>query len=314
MVMFAFDLGNFRLKVRKWKPDAIICTHILPLHIIGEAKRRGRITQPLYVLPTDLWAHPFWFHPAADAFFVATDRAKQDIVGYGARPERIFVTGIPVRQEFLRLPTRAQAFAHLDLHDGIPQDDPSRKTVLVMGGSYGLLPIHDVLEAVLFDPELRRHRWLILCGSNEDAYHEAMRILEPHPDLPVHAYGFRNDMAHFMVISDLYLTKPGGLSSTESLACGLPLLLFRPLPGQERVNADWLVRNGVAREAHDLAQVINESKRLLANPAVLSGMRKRALGLARPFAGREIVALVARGPSFREKREQEAIDSEAVTR
>ena len=292
LFLYAVDLGGYRSKVRRFHPDVIICAHILPLHILGEAKRRKKIDQPLLVLPTDLWAHRYWYHPSADAYFVATDRAKQDLVKAGGLPDRVFVTGIPVRAPFLERKTRQEALRLLERRDRIPSVVSYQKTILVMGGSYGLLPMMTILKRVIREPDLRVQRWLFLCGHDERMYAEAKRLLAQHRDLPIDAFGFRNDMALFMALADVYLTKPGGLSSTESMVCGLPMVLFKPLPGQERVNARWLVREGVAREARTFRALVEETRLLLARPDLLRSMRTRALFLAKPTAGRDIVRLV----------------------
>src|ERR1019366_766977 len=160
----------------------------------------------------------------------------------GLPASKIVVTGIPISPAFLRHTTREQARAEFDLA-------PGRPTILVMGGSQGLGPLQDLVD------QLHRHAFqcLITAGVNRDLFRSLQKRYGK--DRRIRIFGYTKMVNQLMDASDLLITKPGGLTSSEALAKGLPMIITNPIPGQEERNARYLLKHGVAEQADDPAEI-----------------------------------------------------------
>ncbi|MBP7133952.1 glycosyltransferase [Patescibacteria group bacterium] len=251
--MQEWDILGLLKRVEQWKPDVIVAIQAFPLRILGEAKQQGRLTVPLMVVTTDFWAHQYWAHPAVDCYFVANDRVKRDLMQQKIQEKRIIRTGIPLRPVFEKqLPSKRAARIQL----GWSMKD---KVVLCMGGSYGFVPFEELMTQCRRSPPKEGERWVFLFGNNKKGFEEAEKALAASTvQEHVRLYGFREDVEVFMRASDVFITKPGGLSVSEALVCHLPLILYKPLPGQEQKNATYLVRAGLAKKVGTVSQAVRE--------------------------------------------------------
>src|SRR6185503_747819 len=133
-VRLALDRLNLRRLVRvveRESPDAVVCTHFLPVEALSPVRGRGSLRVPLYCVITDFAAHPFWAFPYVDRYFVASHQVAEELTGHGVPATRIEVTGIPIDPRFAETIGRAVACARFGL-------DPSRPMILVMGGGRGV--------------------------------------------------------------------------------------------------------------------------------------------------------------------------------
>jgi processive 1,2-diacylglycerol beta-glucosyltransferase len=128
---------------------------------------------------------------------------------------------------------------------------------------------------------------IVICGRNEELREKVLKQVEGNPRFCV--LGFTDRMAELMKISDLFIGKPGGLTTSELLACGLPLAIIQPIPGQEERNSDHLLEQGIAIKCNELTTLAYKVDRLLGDPARLAAMRRNALALGRPHAARTVV-------------------------
>ncbi len=254
--MQEWDILGLLKHVEQWQPDVIVAIQAFPLRILGEAKQQGQLNVPLMVVTTDFWAHQYWAHPAVDCYFVANERVKRDLLQQKIQKKCIIRTGIPLRPVFeARLPSKREARERLGW-------SIKEKVVLCMGGSYGFVPFEELMDQCRRSPPKEGEKWVFLFGNNKKGLEEARKALEASTcQESVRLYGFREDVEVFMRASDLFITKPGGLSVSEALVCGLPLLLFKPLPGQEQKNATYLVRAGLAKKVGTVAQAMREVRR-----------------------------------------------------
>lgn len=283
-----WDVSGLIERVNAWKPDVIIAIQAFPLRILAEAKKQGRLKVPLLVVTTDFWAHRYWAHPSVDHYFVSTNRAQKDLMRQKIPATRISETGIPLRFAFSvpepRLLSKERACAQLKW----PKDVP---TVLCLGGSYGFVPFAELLPLIEAD-EIPRH-WVMMFGNNKTGLKEAKNLLRRSSARSrVSLYGFRQDIEVFMRASDVAVTKAGGLSASEALVSRLPLILYRPLPGQEQQNVEYLVKVGVARRALTAEEVMKQVRAILDRPALRKKMIATAGRLARPDASAQIVSTI----------------------
>ena len=280
-VRLALDRMNLRRLVRvleRESPDAVVCTHFLPVEALSPIRGRGRLPVPLYCVITDFTAHPFWAFPHVDWYFVASDRVATELEGHGVSRERIVVTGIPVDPKFEQRLGREAARARLDL-------DPGRPVVLVMGGGGGVGPLVELasaLAALAQQPIV-----VVVCGTNAGLKHEVEQIAAARAGR-VRALGFTDEVDVLLEACDVVVGKAGGLTCAEALVKRVPLVVFRPTPGQEARNADYLVGGGAAVHAESIADVLTTTARWLSDTEARGRAREAAGRLAQPHAAERI--------------------------
>jgi processive 1,2-diacylglycerol beta-glucosyltransferase len=272
-VLNAFSIRKYFELMKRFRPRALVCTQAVPITVLAALKGRGRIKVPLAGVVTDYDVHRYWLSPHVDLYLVANEDIKRRMVREGIREERVRVTGIPVDPHFAQVPDRAGERLRLGLH-------PEKPTVLISGGSRGLGPLDETVAA------LKRAgdgvQILAVCGHNERA-RRALQARYEH-DRSVRVFGFTRAMPRLMDAADVLVSKPGGLTCAESLAKGLPLIMIRPIPGQEERNADYLMRHGAAERADTLERLVLLVHDLTRDPERIARLRRRALALARPHA------------------------------
>lgn len=264
-------------------PDIIASTFPTPMGVVGELRRHGTVRVPNVSIVTDYTAHRQWYHEYSDHYFVATDEVRRDLEHFGVQPQKIDVFGIPLRRKFsadavnfLRS-HRTELILQLGLSPSVP-------IVLLMGGGSGVLGDAPEWETFIQNSELQ---YLIVCGQNRRLERRFAQLKSDR----VRVYGFTSEIDRLMAAADVIVTKPGGLTLTESMAIGIPMVLFKPIPGQEEINADFAVRAGVAVRAQHAEEAQAFLDRVTREPAILEEMRRAAhrvpvLGAAEHIADR----------------------------
>jgi processive 1,2-diacylglycerol beta-glucosyltransferase len=270
--------------LRQAQPDAVICTHFLPAELLSRATLRGRTLPPLWVQVTDFDLHRLWVQPGVAGYCVASDEIAFRL--RDALPEvRVRVTGIPVMPAFGARASRADCARELGLQ-------PDRLTLMVMTGGAGLASAGAMVERLLRLPgELQV---VAIAGRNAALLARYEALAREHNGRMI-ALGFTKTIERVMAASDLCVTKPGGLSISECLAMGLPMLLISPIPGQEERNAQYLLEQGAAWLAMDELALAWRMQQLLAAPDILARLRERALALGRPQAAAQVLGAVLGG-------------------
>ncbi|HQR41450.1 MAG TPA: glycosyltransferase [Gemmatales bacterium] len=260
------------LKEKPW--DLVVNTHFLPAEIIAILRRKKKLNQPQFTVSTDFETHRLWVNQPCDRYFTATEEGAVNLAAWGIPAEDIVTTGIPIHPDFSRLLTREEARAR----HGIPGDRP---VILQLAGGFGVGPIEELFDAVLAC-ELPLD-CIIVTGKNEKL-RQKLAKRNKHPRHRVQVLGFTREMHELLVAADAVITKPGGLTTSEALACGTPLVVVNPIPGQESRNSDFLLENGAAIKVNNLATLTYKLSRLLHDPVRLANMRERARSLGKPQA------------------------------
>lgn len=221
--------------MRQLKPDMIVCTHPIPSAVTSRLRRLG-LDVPLYTVITDYDAHAAWVSPEVNRYLVSTSEVKKKLGSHGVSNDSIQVTGIPVHPNFWGS-HNVRGKSTIRTQFGL-KDMP---TILVMGGGWGLMDSTQLTEMLT---HWRKDIQLIFCiGDNEKL---RRRMLEnprfQHEN--VHLMGYTRKIAQLMDISDLLITKPGGMTCTEAMAKGIPMLFYHPLPGQEEENCNYFIEKG----------------------------------------------------------------------
>lgn len=220
---------------RQLKPDMIVCTHPIPNAVVSRLRRQG-LNVPLYTLITDYDAHAAWVSPMVDRYLVSTQEVKMKLVEHGVHPGRIEITGIPVHPKFCEQHDRNKK-ADIRKQFGLKE----MPTVMVMGGGWGLMDPNDTNELLT---RWTNHIQFVFCVGNNDKLREKLLKNPRFQHENVHMIGYTNEVDKLMDVSDLLVTKPGGMTCTEALAKGIPMLFYSPLPGQEEENCQYFTAKG----------------------------------------------------------------------
>lgn len=279
------NLGPLIRLLADLKPDWALCTHFLPAGIIAWLRRRQRLALPQAVVVTDFDVHAFWLLQEVEHYFVARDEAKVYLTRAGVPADRIGVTGIPIHPVFATPKDKPGMRRLHGLDEGLP-------TLLLSVGGFGLDIAAKILEALL---AVRTPIQVVaVAGRSADVRARLERLAAAAPRTHrLHVLGFTTAMDELMAAADLLVGKAGGLTSSEALARGLPLLVINPVPGQEERNSDHLLEAGAAQRCHTLSTLSWKIEGLLADPEKLSRLRAGARAVARPRASFDIVEVMA---------------------
>lgn len=265
-------------------PDQVICTHFLPAQLLSRQRGKGRFQQAVWVQVTDFDVHALWIQPHLSGYFAASAEVAWRMIERGIPSSTIHVTGIPIMPAFGETLSRAVCAAELGL-------DPTRTTLLMMSGGAGVGGIERLAERLL---RLQQDFQLVaVAGRNEALLVQLQALAVRYPDR-LYPLGFTKTIERVMAVADLAITKPGGLTTAECLAVGLPMIVVSPIPGQEERNADYLLENGAALKAYDEGALTYRVNHLLSQPALLDRLRQNARQLGKPDAARTVLDTVLR--------------------
>lgn len=282
---------KFEKHVKQFKPDVVLCTHYLPLELLGAptSSRHGQGkkaaaggtpvlpgAKPLVVsVITDFEAHALWMDACVDLYCVAAEETKARLVARGAAAENIVATGIPIAAKFSSKVDPKAVRKTYGLRD-------DQRVVLVLSGGFGMGPVAEILEEL--DKVPNEFQTVVVTGRNEELRRELAAQDRKHP---THVLGFASNMHELMAVSDLVITKPGGLTSSEALAMGKPLFILNPIPGQEAANSDFLLERGAAGKVNRVEDLPYRVEQLLGSKK-LAQMAAAAKALGRPLAARAV--------------------------
>ncbi|MDB6058600.1 MAG: hypothetical protein JWO95_2444 [Verrucomicrobiales bacterium] len=276
---------KFVTYLKSFKPDVVLCPHFLPLEILGHmrakaAKAKKAATPSLNVcIVTDFEAHAFWLEPGVDMYCVAAAETGASLVARGANEKDVVATGIPIGAKFAEPVDIVGVRRRYGLRDDLP-------TVLVLSGGFGMGPVAEILDEL--DKVDTHFQTVVVCGRNEELRKDLAGQDRKHP---THVLGYCNNMHELMSASSLIVTKPGGLTTSEAMAIGRPLVILNPIPGQETANSDFLLERGAAIKLNRVEDLPFRIKELLSSKKLLQ-MSAAAAALGRPNAGKDICAAV----------------------
>ena len=274
-----YTASNLRTLVTERKPDLVVCTHAFPCGVMSEYKRKFDPDLPVVGVVTDFAVHPFWIYPNIDAYAVATPEIRQALLARGVASEKIVVSGIPIDPRFGVAPQSRDA---LRASLGLPRD---RSVVLMMGGGLGIGPLDSMIRALgRVDLPVAG---AIVIGRNPRLERRILALAE-QTEYPLRVFGFIDNVYDFMRASDVLLTKAGGLTSSEALSAELPMVLMKPLPGQEERNTRYLVSRRAALRARNEKQVTQAVREVLTSSERRAQLAAGIAALRRPDAARTV--------------------------
>ena len=273
--------------VRAENPDVVVSTHFMPSEIISGLKDRGEFKGKLVTVVTDFIPHSFWMARSSDYFIGAIQRTRADLLKRGILEEKIMIMGIPCDPVFSISKGRENLTKQLGV-------DPGFFNVLIMSGGFGTGPIKEIVTEINdLDPEIRDKMQLIaICGKNELLFHELSKITQGLK-VKLKTFGYMNNVDEFMEVSDIIVTKPGGLTISEALSKTLPMFIVQPILGQETRNCEILTGYGTAVKANNTEEVCEYIEEFAASPERMLGTRTRIKLLRYPDAAKNIADFIA---------------------
>ena len=287
--------------LREKQPDVIISTHPFGSQMCSYLKRKNKITAKIATIMTDFSPHDQWLvgHKFTDYFFVANDKMKNYLISKGITENKISVTGIPISNRFLKTYNKKKILDTYNLSE-------DKFTVLFFGGGefgLGKTKTAEIFESFVQESLKEKIQIIAIAGKNPKMKASFKEIVSKYSvnttttnttDITnnVKILEFTNQVPELMSISDLVVTKPGGLTTSESLASHLPMLIINPIPGQEEENAEFLEDKGIAiwLRKNDDSKLIIEN--LLADNQKLNLMKENTKLLARPHSTETICKMI----------------------
>ncbi len=224
--------------IQDFKPDIILSTHPFATEMISTLKEVGKLSLPLICIMTDYGVHKSWVSPKVDAYVVAGEHMIEGLKKFGVNPDITYPYGIPVFDMFFNHEDKDMLLREMNFSSQVP-------TLLFMAGSLGMSAVMNFFKKIEdIDEPLQV---IIITGRNKKLYNafekEIAKKFLGREDKKIKLIYFTNEVERYMHASDLLVTKPGGLTVSEALACNLPLAVFDAIPGQEEDNANFLKSN-----------------------------------------------------------------------
>ncbi|MBI4052357.1 MAG: hypothetical protein HY400_07610 [Elusimicrobia bacterium] len=277
-LFFFLGGGKLRNQIRKINPDVIVCTHALSCNIIAFEKEKGNISCPIVAVLTDFAVHTYWIHPQVDMYLVPASDTANQLTERRIPEEKIRITGMPIPPTFQKPMPPEIAKQKWD----IPS---SSSTLLISGGSKGLGSLEQMTE--ILAQKLPLAQILVSCGNNHQLLKNLKTSFNKASSVRVFPYLPIESFKELMCAADLLIGKAGGLTISQALALGKPILLFQPIPGQEEGNTEFLLRNDAATQAKNLTQLVEMAQALLNQKTRLERMSERASALGNPTSSHQ---------------------------
>lgn len=276
------NFGRKRLKaiLQQEKPDVVINT--FPIIAVPELKKQTGMAIPVYNVLTDFCLHKIWIHHHVDRYFVATDAVKQLMEEIGVPSGRIAVTGIPIRPSFEVSMISDALYAKYGLSSG-------KKTLLIVAGAHGVLDnVKELCELFSTVPQLQI---AVVCGRNKLLQEELQELSKEKSDI-LKVFGYVEKLDELFRIASCLITKPGGITLSEVAALQVPVVLYKPVPGQEHENALYFEKNGAAIVIREEEDIFLKTKELLQDDSKLRHMKDALRRIYRPYSAFRIVDTV----------------------
>ena len=275
--------------LREKQPDLIISTHPFGSQMCAYLKRKGKINCKIATIMTDFAPHDQWLVGSenTDYYFVANEKMKKYIRKKGITEPEVYVTGIPISSKFSKELDNSKILKSFELKEG------KLNVLFFGGGEFGLGKSRtiSIFESfVKFDGDFQM---VAIAGKNKAMKEQFEQIVAKYKKQDkVKVLGFTDKVPELMSISNVVVTKPGGLTTTESLASNLPMIVINPIPGQEEENAAFLENKGIAVWIRKNSNVDEIVENLLSNPTRLEDMKKYTYELANKHSTEDICEIL----------------------
>ncbi len=263
--------------VEEYKPDVIVSTHVMACEMTDALRNYGRLDDNVITIGivTDFTVHPLWEDTYVDYYVSASELLNNQFIKKKIDLDKVKPFGIPIDEKYAKKIPQSEARKELGIED--------KQTVLVMSGSMGYgNVIKHIKELDKLDIDFQM---IIVCGRNKSL---RKRLDGLKTEKEKYVYGFAKNVDVLMDASDCIITKPGGLTVSESLAKGLPMILMNPIPGQEDRNLEFLLNNGLAQYITDTYPVDEAVYQLFNNKWKQENLREGIKYIGKPNAVKDL--------------------------
>jgi len=268
----------------KFNPDVVICTQAFPCGMVSDYKLTYRSSLSLIAVLTDYAPHSYWIYDNVNYYVTPAEDVSSRLVNKGVRPEKVKSLGIPFDPKFNEPLGKNKIMRKLKLTFGIP-------TVLIMGGGQGLGPIKAIVKAL--EKAKGGIQEIIVTGTNKKLYKTLKRRIKKYKK-KVLLFGYTQHINELMHVAEIVVTKPGGVTTAEVIAKSKPMIIIKPLPGQEANNARYLTKKGAAIKLDNPKKINLIIDEFIRNPHKLSRLSEAAKGISKPNSSLDIARLVLR--------------------
>jgi processive 1,2-diacylglycerol beta-glucosyltransferase len=277
-----FNSPKLKKLFDEFQPDAIACTQAFPCGMVADFKKRYSSSIPLVAVLTDYVPHSFWIYDNIDFYISPSEEVTNRLIRKRVPSEKIKTLGIPFDPKFNQPVDKNSVMRKMELSLQIP-------TVLIMGGGHGLGPLKTIVDSL----EKTRYplQEIVVTGVNRRLYFCLKKRIKKYKKKII-LLKFVDNINELMSISDIIITKPGGITTAEALTKRVPMLIIKPIPGQEANNTDYLTKNNAAIKVDDLKNINLEVEELLSNPQKLSLLRESSGSISKPNAASSIAELL----------------------
>jgi len=284
--LMAYKLNKL---LQEFNPDYVISTHFFSSQMCAYLKKKNKAHFKLATVITDYAPHEQWLicHEEVDYFFVAHNGMRDSLIEKGISKSKVFATGIPLSNRFLQHYNKKEILDEFGLNQG------KKRVLFFAGGEFGLGKSTTLEVLRTFAEHFHNLQIIAIAGRNKnmkEKFEELVEITSREDSIKILEY--TNKVPELMSISDLVVTKPGGLTTTESLASGLPIIVINPIPGQEEENATFLEQNGVGiwiRKEDNIKEILED---ILGNSEKMLEMKVKARLLAKKNSTQDICKIV----------------------
>lgn len=276
---FLRDLERF---VKETHFDAIVCVQQIPSRLLQLLDREGTVTQPHYVVVTDVMAHSTWLNPGVEGYFLPSQMTAEVLVQRGIDRSLVHVTGIPVKLEVCQPKTSRE----MRQRHNLPLDLP---IVTLFGGGLQTKRVRPIVKNLL---ESSTKAMLVVVAGRNETLLEAIEDFRDGSSMKIRKLGSIDYVDDLIVASDLIITKAGGLITSEILARGTPAIVIDPFPGQEEWNADVMATSGAGIQLRLPRMVAPAVTHLLERPERLAFMRQQSEKIGKPDAALKIAETI----------------------
>ena len=230
----------------------IITTHLFAAQALTAIKKEHHIH--FMQIATDYVSIPFWQETNPDYFIIPSRELESNFIEKGIKKQKLLPLGIPVRKQFREEYDKKEILEQLKL-------DSQKKYVLILNGSMGFGNVKEITKKLL--ENTKDYVFIISCGNN----HELFEFLdnEYKNNNRIIVLPYTDELAKYMKISEVILSKPGGLTTTEIVTMRKPLIHIMPIPGCENNNADFFAERQMSVKSENIEQVISNTRELIEN-------------------------------------------------
>jgi len=281
-MMHRYNSNKMRTLIEDFKPDVVVCTQAFPCGMVADYKVSFNSAMPLVGVLTDFYPHSYWIYNTVDIYAVASSDARDRLLANGVSESKIRVTGIPIDTKFSVLYSRKTLLGDLGLDD-------SKKTILLMGGSGGLGPIKRVVFAL---NKVKHDIQIIVVTGTNSRLNNYLRRREKKFLKKTIIIGYTDNVDQLMSVSDIIITKPGGLTVSEALAKNVPIIIINPIPGQEAKNTEFLLKQGAAVKAANEQDAAILVDNLCGAAVKLEDMKRSTMQISRPDSALDLADII----------------------